>query len=176
MQKIIIIGNSCSGKTTLGRELSNALQLHWADLDELHWLPNWVERPDSEFIALIQSEILDHNAWVASGNYTNITKDNLWQEANTIIWLNYSFPTVFYRYITRTFRRIITGEKCCNGNQETWKSAFFSRDILLFWVIFTHRSKKIKFKNWKNGLFKDKRWIELKKPSETIHLKSLLLE
>ena len=43
-RKIIVTGTSCTGKTTLGRKLAKELGITQIDLDDLHFLPNWVEK------------------------------------------------------------------------------------------------------------------------------------
>jgi adenylate kinase family enzyme len=36
--KILIVGTSCTGKTTLGKRLNEKLNLPHFDLDDMHWL------------------------------------------------------------------------------------------------------------------------------------------
>jgi adenylate kinase family enzyme len=165
-KKILIIGNSCAGKTTLAKEISQELGLHWVDLDEIHWLPDWKKRSEEEFISLIHSEILSHKEWIVSGNYHGIAQHNIWKENDTIIWLDYSLPVLIYRYFKRTFRRITTQEKCCNGNVESWRKTFFSRDNLLHYIIMIHRSRRKGFQYLKTEKHPDKKWIPIKKPSQ----------
>lgn len=165
-KKILIIGNSCAGKTTLAREIGQRLHMHWVDLDELHWLPGWKTRPEEEFVSLLHSEILCHDEWVVSGNYHGITQHYTWKENDTVIWLDYSLPVILYRYFKRTFRRIITKEKCCNGNVETWRSSFFSKDNLLHFIIVIHRPRRKGFQYLKTEKHPDKKWIHIKKPSQ----------
>ena len=49
MKKILICGESCSGKTTFGLFLSYKLNIKSYDLDELHWLPGWNVSSDDMF-------------------------------------------------------------------------------------------------------------------------------
>ncbi len=49
MNRIVVIGSSCSGKSTLSQFLANKLNSEYIELDQLHWLPNRQERPDDEF-------------------------------------------------------------------------------------------------------------------------------
>jgi hypothetical protein len=60
-----------------------------------------------------------------------------------VIWLNYGFPLVLWRALTRTVRRVLTQEKLFSGNRESLRMAFFSRDSILWWVLTTfHRRRK----------------------------------
>ncbi len=52
MQRIAILGCSGGGKSTLARALGEALDLPVVHLDQLYWLPGWVERDKAGFRAL----------------------------------------------------------------------------------------------------------------------------
>lgn len=173
-KKIFVIGSSCSGKTTLVKRLNEFLQYKWVDLDNLHWLPNWQERPDAVFVELIHSEIMCQERWIVSGGYHSLTEDNLWQDADTIIWLNYSLSLILYRYFTRTYRRVRFKEKCCNGNIQTWRRAISIEDNLLQYILTGYYPRIKRFENYKTGPFKDKKWIILKKPSDEQNIMELL--
>ncbi|ASC70268.1 Shikimate kinase [Halomicronema hongdechloris C2206] len=59
LKRIVAIGSSCSGKSTLARRLSTRLGLKHIELDELHWQPNWQERDDNEFRSLVATAVAD---------------------------------------------------------------------------------------------------------------------
>jgi len=40
MKRIVIIGTSCSGKTTLAKTIALKLNIKHIELDKLHWKPN----------------------------------------------------------------------------------------------------------------------------------------
>jgi len=140
MKRVVIIGTSCSGKSHLARQLSCKLGTQYIELDELHWEPNWQERPREEFARLVK-ESTAGDSWVVDGNYSMV-RDIVWPKATTIIWLDYSFPLVFYRSIRRSIIRAITKERLFSGNVETFKQSFFSKDSIILWVINTHRKKR----------------------------------
>ena len=141
MARTVVIGTSCSGKTSFARDLARALGSPHIELEALHWQPNWVPRPAEEFSALTAQAVSQDN-WVVDGNYA-IVRDLVWSRATTIIWLNYSFSTVMWRALARTFRRALTGEELFSGNRESLRMACFSRDSILCWVITTfHRRRK----------------------------------
>lgn len=137
MQKIVILGTSGCGKTTLGAELSRKIGATHIDLDEHFWLPGWQSRSREEFLARIETEKAKGPKWVLSGNYHNTRQWN-WQGADTIIWLDYSFSVIASRLLWRTLRRSLKSEKCCNGNEESLLKAFFSRDSILLWFLKTY--------------------------------------
>ncbi len=49
MNRIVVIGSSCSGKSTFSQHLAIKEEVEYIELDQIHWLPNWEERPDEEF-------------------------------------------------------------------------------------------------------------------------------
>ena len=57
-----------------------------------------------------------------------------------IIWLNFPFPVVLRQAIYRTIKRAYTRETICNGNTESFRKSFFSKDSILIWVLKTHKS------------------------------------
>lgn len=143
MKRIVIIGTSCSGKTTLAKKLSKILGVTHIELDVLHWKQNWIERRNDEFISLVEDAVKE-NEWISDGNYS-MARDILWSHATTIIWLNYPFSLVLYRSIFRSFKRSVTKEIVFSGNRESFKRAFFSRESIILWVIKTHNIKKKKY-------------------------------
>ena len=139
MRRICIIGTSSSGKTTLGRETARRLGAVSIDLDDLHWEPNWTEVPDEEFRRRLL-EAMTAPSWVISGNYSAVQEIYM-AEADTLVWLDFSFPVVMGRALRRTFRRVVFRQMCCNGNYETWRTTF-SRDSILLWVLKTYRRRR----------------------------------
>jgi adenylate kinase family enzyme len=132
MKRIAIVGSTGSGKTTLAKRLASSFGARFIDLDDLHWAPGWVELDDAQFRALTE-RATSVDQWVSSGNYSPV-RDIVWGRADTIIWLDYSFPRTAYQLVRRTIRRCATGEPCCNGNRETWKRQL-SRHSILLWLL-----------------------------------------
>lgn len=116
--------------------LSGAIEGLHVDLDELYWLPDWRERAIGDFRQLVD-EATQQSRWVVAGNYPPV-RDLVWSRADTLVWLNYSFATVWSRALRRTFRRAITRETVCGGNRESLRKALLSRDSMLLWVLKTY--------------------------------------
>lgn len=141
MQRIAVVGTSGSGKTTLARQISQLLAIPHVELDTLHWEPNWVEVSD-EVMQERVIKALSPQSWVVDGNYSKV-RDIVWGRTDTVIFLDYSLPVVVNRLLWRTFWRSVTQQKVCNGNQESLKKAFFSRDSVLLWALQTYsRNRK----------------------------------
>lgn len=164
MKKIVIVGTSGSGKTTFAKKLSNKLGQKNIDLDDLFWLPNWVERSPEDFREKV-FEVLSNDSWIIAGNYNSV-RNHIWDKADTIIWLNYSFPVVFGRALKRTLVQTLTKEEICNGNKASLGRNFFSKNSILLWVLRTYWKRKRKYPRILKELEGMKKVVVFRKPSE----------
>ena len=136
-QRIAVVGVTGSGKTTLASQLAKGRGLAHIELDALHWEPNWTAAPTDVFRERV-TQALYSDAWVVDGNYHKV-RVIVWQRADTIIWLDYPLPLILWRLGRRTFWRITRRPELWNGNRETWRDAFFSRDSIFLWALQTHK-------------------------------------
>jgi len=103
MRRILVIGNSGGGKSTLARQLGAKLGLPVVHLDVLFWKPGWVESDEAEFRARI-SQALASPAWICDGNFA-ATFDLRMPLADAIVWLDQ--PPLLCLF--RAMRRVVTG-------------------------------------------------------------------
>lgn len=116
-RRIIIIGPSCSGKTTLASELARRLEAPFVELDALFWKPGWTAPPDDEFRGkLIEAHVGE--TWVSAGNYLRHTRAVTWPRADTIIWLEFSLVLTTRRVLARSWRRWRSRELLWGTNYE----------------------------------------------------------
>lgn len=119
MRRIVVVGNSGAGKTTLARELAHRLGLVHIELDALFHQPGWSPRDGDEFRAdVIERMAAAANGWTICGNYKGVTWSTTMPSADTIVWLDLPKRVVMRRVIARTVRRAITREELWNGNRE----------------------------------------------------------
>ncbi len=137
-RRIAIIGTTGSGKTTLARELAKRLGAQHVELDALFWESGWRAAPNDTFRERVAAA-LRTPAWVSDGNYNSRIADLVWRRAETLIWLDLSFPVVFRRLVWRTMTRIVRKTELWNSNRETWRSQVLSRDSLFVWILKSHR-------------------------------------
>lgn len=136
MNRIVIVDTTCSGKSTLAKQLSQLLEIPQVMLDELYWNPHWQAKPTGEFRAAVQ-QATSNPCWIADGNF-QVVRDLTWARADTLLWLNYSLPLVFFRGLRRSIRRAWTQETLYAGNRESFRQTFASRDSILLWLLRTH--------------------------------------
>src|SRR5213594_2068303 len=103
-QRIAVVGTTGAGKTTLARQLAQRLGLRHVELDALYWEPNWTSATTGVFRERT-AQALSGDSWVVDGNYGRV-RDIIWSRADTIIWLDYSLPVIFWRLVWRTFWRV----------------------------------------------------------------------
>lgn len=60
MRRMNVVGTSASGKTTFSRVLAKKLGLNYIELDDLFWLDDWKETPDTEFVKKYRSKLRIH--------------------------------------------------------------------------------------------------------------------
>ena len=140
MIRVVVIGTSCSGKTTFASQLADQLAITHTELDVLHWFPDWQMRPIEEFRSLV-AEVVEQDRWVIDGNYGKV-RDVVWPRATHLVWLNYPFRTVFSRALSRTLRRVVTGEELFAGNRESLSRALFNTESIVWWVLRTYKRRR----------------------------------
>ncbi len=141
-KRIIVIGTTSSGKSTLAKQLAEKMNFNFIDLDALHWEPNWQEAETDVFLARVQKAI-ESQAWVLAGNYS-VTRNLTWNRAQLIIWLDYPFHIVFWRLLTRTIWRVVSQEELWNGNRERLSTQLkiWSQDSIIHWLFKTYWRRK----------------------------------
>ncbi len=165
MKRVVVVGTSCSGKTTLARQFSRVLDLPHVELDAIHWESEWQERPVDE-VRRMAGEAAAGERWVMDGNYRSV-RDIVWGRATTVVWLNYPFRVVLWRALSRTTRRVVTQEELFSGNRESFRKSFLSRDSIILWAITSHRRVRQEYRRiLDDGEFPHLRVIELRRPAE----------
>ncbi len=173
MQRISVVGTSGSGKTTLAKQISQRLTIPHVELDYLHWEPNWVEVPNDVMRQRV-SQALSGSSWVVDGNYSMV-RDIVWARADTVVWLDYSWPVVMRRILWRTLSRVVTQQEVCNGNRETWQKSFFSRDSVLLWALQTYSTNRQKYASLlQESKYTHLKFVHLHSPTNTQHWLSTL--
>jgi adenylate kinase family enzyme len=141
--RIAVLGVTASGKTTVASRLSQILGIPHVELDSIHWGPNWA-KPDPDDFRRRVGEALAGPAWVTDGNYSE-ARPVVWQRATTLVWLDYGLPVIYWQLIGRTLRRILSREELWNGNRETFRDAFFSKDSLFLYAYSSRKRQRTNY-------------------------------
>lgn len=88
MKRIVIIGNSGSGKTFLARAWSAGSGISIVHLDDLFWLPGGFnrKRPADETEAMIRAAAAK-DEWIAEGVFGDLAREFL-HRATHLVWLD----------------------------------------------------------------------------------------
>jgi adenylate kinase family enzyme len=159
LKRTVVIGTSCSGKTTFAKRLAQLLAVQHIELDALNWLPNWTPRSNDEFRILVERAVAA-DEWIVDGNYSR-TRDIVWSRATALIWLDYSFPLVLSRAFSRTKSRVFDKQLLYSGNRESFRKAFLSRDSILLWVLKTYHRRRREYSHLLKELQKRDREIRV---------------
>ncbi|MCW2504292.1 MAG: adenylate kinase [Actinomycetia bacterium] len=111
-----MVGNSGSGKTTVGRALAQAIGAPFTELDSIHHQPGWRPIEVPEFRERV-AEVVAGESWVVDGNYRAVI-DLVLARADTVIWFDLPRGTVMRQVLVRTVTRAVTRVELWNGNRE----------------------------------------------------------
>lgn len=145
MKRVIVIGTTGSGKSTMATNVAALIDAPVIELDRFLWMPGWQQRDNQEYLRLLENA-LHTEKWVIDGN-TRRNRPLVWGEADTLIWLNYGFFVNYSRLLWRTIKRVIKKEEVLPGCVETFRSQFLSSDSLLVWFFKTFWKRKKDYRN-----------------------------
>ena len=114
--RIVLIGTTGVGKTTMAKRIAQALDMDHIEFDAIRHGPNWTETPDDLFRERLR-QLLQGNRWVGDGNYS-FARDVVWPRATMLVWLDYPIWVVQRRLFWRTIRRGVLREELWHGNRE----------------------------------------------------------
>lgn len=163
--RVVVLGMSGAGKSSLARQLATKLAVPHVELDALFWGPEWTPKPAATFRELTHAAV-SAPGWVVDGNYSSV-RDIVWPRATIAVWLNLPFPIVLWRVFWRTMRRLLRREALWHGNRESFPRTFLSRESILWWVITAHGRRRREFALLRDSAqFQNLKWVELRCPAE----------
>lgn len=165
LHRVVLVGTSGAGKSTVGERLAAGLEQPFVELDELFWSSGWQPKPEEAFLALVR-EAASRPRWVVAGNYRS-ARQELWPRASAVIWLNFSLGVVLRRVIARTFGRLVHKQELWHGNRESWWRTLFTRDSIVWWTVATHRGRRREFAALRSSAqYPQLQWYEFRRPAD----------
>ena len=102
-RRILVLGRTGSGKTTLARTLSGLLDVQHVELDALLFGPGFATVPLPVLRARTTSAVAGET-WVIDGNKRAL-RDIVWPRADTVVWLDYPLVVSLWRLGRRALWR-----------------------------------------------------------------------
>jgi adenylate kinase family enzyme len=102
MQRVMIIGQPGSGKSTVARALGGITHLPVVHIDHIHWKSGWVGRSKPERDALCE-QVQAREKWIFEGGQSSTWPERL-ARADTLIWLDIPLGVRLWRVFWRTVR------------------------------------------------------------------------
>ena len=120
-QRIVIVGTTGSGKTTLARRAAEIIGGRHIELDSLYHDAGWTPADPAVFRERVRAAIAGQERWVSCGGYRSHVQDITWPIADQIVWIDLPLRVSYTRMLRRTFARRIRNEELWNGNRESFR-------------------------------------------------------
>ncbi|MDN3021430.1 adenylate kinase [Streptomyces sp. S.PB5] len=135
MERILVVGVTGAGKSTLAHALSGRLGLPYHEMDALYFSgPGWAVNDE---LTEDVSRLTDGSRWIVDSVGYPEVRDLLWGRADTVVWLDYPRRVIMPRVLRRSVRRTVTREVIFGGNRETW-AGWLSREHPVWWAWSQH--------------------------------------
>ena len=137
--KIAIIGYSGAGKSTLAEKLSNYYSIPKLHMDTLQFQPGWQDSDREWMLNEMKTFLANNENWVIDGNYSWCCYEERMEQADHIIFLNFSA----WNCLLRAFKRYLkyrgkVRESMAAGCPEQFNWEFIR------WILWDGRTKNAK--------------------------------
>lgn len=130
--RMIIVGNSGSGKTWLAKKLAKDDECQVIHLDNIFWEPGgFNKKRQPEVVAKMIAESRNGESWIAEGVFGELAEKFI-KRAQCFVWLDIDWPTCRNRLLKRgsESNRHMGREASEEGLRELleWASLYYKRD------------------------------------------------
>ena len=102
MQRVLVIGASGAGKSSLATRLGQRTGLPVVHLDREYWQPGWIE-PDKASWSETVARLLAQERWILDGNF-GVTLERRLAACDTVIFLDLPRHVCLWRVLRRRLR------------------------------------------------------------------------
>jgi adenylate kinase family enzyme len=153
MHRILVVGASGSGKSTVARFLAARLGVPWVELDAIYHGADWAPRPTfTEDVDTATRGV----AWVVDGNYAPV-RELLWSRADAVVWLDLPRWLVEWRVVRRSLARWVMRTELWNGNREASPLGWLDPGHPVRWSWTKHAEYRVRYA----ARFTDPAWAHL---------------
>ncbi|MEU6404194.1 AAA family ATPase [Streptomyces sp. NPDC046985] len=139
MNRVLVVGSTGAGKTTLARAIAERLAIPFHEMDGLAIIaPRWQENPR---LLKDVSQISSGSSWIFDSFGHPQVRELLWTRADTIVWIDYSRSVVMRRVLRRSLARTLFRRRIFGGNRET-VGAWFGPDHPVWWAWSQYRRRR----------------------------------
>lgn len=156
--RLVVVGTSGSGKTTMATRLAHLLAVPRVELDAFQHGPNWEQATEAQLKERAAAATTG-DGWVVDGNYSAV-RDVVWPRATAIVWLDYERGVVMRRVLWRSVERAVMRRPLWNDNRERARE-WLAPDHPIRWAWRTHADRRVRYE-----ALVDARWVRLRSPSE----------
>lgn len=137
--RIVVLGPSNAGKSTLAVALSRKLDIEAIHLDQFQHLPNtdWKPRPEAEFAKLHDDAIMCEH-WVMDGNYSRLMPQRLARATGAIL-----ITSSRWRRLARYIRRTTVNRAERAGHLEGAQDSI--KWDMIDWILFKTQNSATKY-------------------------------
>ncbi|GAA0588200.1 AAA family ATPase [Paractinoplanes ferrugineus] len=164
MRRILVYGVTGSGKSTLAQRIGERLGLPYHAIDDLTWEPGWVPVSDEVQRERVRA-VCAGDAWVIDSAYSKWA-DVPFARVEVVVALDLPRWLSLSRLLRRTVGHALRRTPTCNGNYETWRNAFLSRESILVWHFRSFKRKQRRMRAWHADPEFRPRLVLLRSPAE----------
>ena len=131
----------------MARALAARLGVPYVEIDALHWGPGWSQATAEDLTEKLRP-LVAADAWVIDGMYWRKLGGLVLRRADTVIWIDPPFATMFLRLLRRSLTRIVRRTSLASGNRESFRGTFLSRESVLLFALRTRPRRRELIAEW----------------------------